>query len=918
MTYLQPNSRCASGPDGIILAMLVVLVFCSLVATASIAATKAGTVIVNQASASYRDTQGVRRIATSNVVETVIQQVAAFELTSNQSKPGAAGQKLYFTHTLINTGNGPDSFALAAVNGAADSYDLNNIVIYKDDDRDGLPDAYLPISTSYLLEPGESQSIVISGGIPVGTANGAAALVEVTAYSLFNNAVTALNTDTVTVTDSAVIELTKSISSLQGASPGGPFTVTINYRNTSTVDATDVTLIDALPQGMTYLPASGRWSESGIVVLTDADPNDAQLGLRYCAYDSSCTALPEANTDSDALSSNQVTAIIANVAAGGSGYVEFQVSVDSGLLSSVLFNVAEIEYTTAGALIGRINSNPVPFKVMQGAAVVINGSNVTSVDGADEPREILDSVFGAGSNLPECQLSNPDPDGDGYGWENSAQCIVLNLQSGNSVYFKNTVWNLGNATDTFDITTAISTFPAGTLFSVLQSDGQTPLLDTTGNGIVDTGPLAVGASYEIVLQVVLPAGTTGNNSGAFFDVSTIASSTDNAGVSNAMLNRLRNITAGSIDITNVAEVGSAQAIGVGTGPEAAPVSSVSVAPGETAVVDLYINNTSDFPMDFDLSASVYSDFSSIELPAQWQLQFSLTDNSVVTSTGVVAPGEYVLVQASLTVPAQATPLAVSIYFKAENDRYTVTDIKHDQVIVTGQESVLLGINQEAQTQAGGSHVYSHSLVNSGNTDVNNIALTVTDSLASEGWSSLIYEDIDGDGVLSAADVTVSVTQLFAGESKTLFVKVFAPGTAVDSQFNFSQLSATWGAESLSVTDITNISSGELSVTKEQALDNGCDGILDSGYTMSAFSVEPGNNCVRYRLTAINSGSQAVLNVVVADATPTFTSYYGGAGCSQLNCTLAEPLTGAQGDIVASLPTLAAGASVVVEFMVRID
>ncbi len=917
MYNLQVNSK-RSSPGVITLALLAVLVFCSLVATRSLAATQAGTVIVNQASASYRDTLGVRRIATSNVVETVIRQVAAFELTSDQSKPGTAGQQLFFTHTLINTGNGPDSFVLAVSNGAADNYDLTNLAIYKDDDRDGQPDSYIPISTSYLLESGESQSLVIGGGIPVGTANDGSAFVVLNAFSQFNNAVIAVNTDTVTVTDAAVVELTKSISSLQGASPSGPFTVTVHYRNTGAVEATDVTLIDALPQGMTYQPTTGRWSESGSTVLTDTDPNDAQLGIKYCAYDVSCAGLPEANSDSDSLSSNQVTAIIANVPPGASGYVEFQVSIDNGLLSSVLFNTAEIEYTTGGGLIGRINSNPVPFKVVQSAGVVINGSNVVSVDGTDEPRELIDSVFGAGSNLPECQLSNPDPDGDGYGWENSAQCIVYNLQSGNTVYFKNTVWNVGNATDTFDITTAVSTFPVGTLFRILQADGQTPLLDTTGNGIVDTGPLAVGSSYEIVLQVLLPAGTTGDNGGAFFEVSTIASSADSASVSNSMLNRLRNITAGSIDITNVAEVGSSQAIGVGPGPEAAPVSSVGVVPGETVAVDLFVNNTSSFPMDFDLSASIHSDFLSIELPDQWQLQFTLADNSVVVNTGVIAPGEFVLVQASLTVPAQATPQAVSIYFKAENDRYAVADIKHDQVIIAGQESVFLGINQEAQTQAGGTHVYSHSLVNSGTTDVNNIALSVADSLASEGWSSLIYEDTDGDGALSAADITIGVTQLQAGESKTLFVKVFAPGTAADSESNFSLLSASWGTESLSVTDITNISSGEISVTKEQALDNGCDGALDSAYTKSAFSVEPGNNCVRYRLTAINSGSQAVMNVVVADATPTFTSYFGSAVCSQANCSLAEPTGGDQGDIVASLPTLASGESVVVEFMVRID
>ena len=82
--------------------LFCVLMLCGLAVT--YASTKAGTVINNQASASYLDTLGVRRIATSNVVETLIRQVAAFELSLDQRKPGSAGQEVFFTHTLINTG----------------------------------------------------------------------------------------------------------------------------------------------------------------------------------------------------------------------------------------------------------------------------------------------------------------------------------------------------------------------------------------------------------------------------------------------------------------------------------------------------------------------------------------------------------------------------------------------------------------------------------------------------------------------------------------------------------------------------------------------------------------------------------------------------------------------------------------------
>ena len=908
-------TRCNS-----LLALILVSVFVVGLLTTAEAATTAGTVIKNQASASYRDTQGVRRTTTSNLVETVIRQVAAIELNQNQSKPVTAGTQVYFTHTVVNTGNGSDRVVLAADNIGGDDFDLDNLEIYRDDNRDGQPDSFTPVSLSKLLAPGESQSLVVAGVVPVGITSGLSALVAVEGTSEFDSSVRVSNTDIAVTTDSAVIELSKTISTLQGSSPDGPFTVRVLYRNTGTSVATDVTLIDALPSGMSYVPGSGRWSESGSLVLTDVNPNDSQsAGILYCAYDSSCVNLPEANSDVDALSSNQVTAVLVSVQPDESGYIEFQVSIDSDLSSSVLFNTAETEYSTSAGVSGRISSNSVPFRIVHGASVVINGSVVTSADGTGEPLVISESVFGASSNLPECQSASADPDGDGFGTENGVSCIVLNVQSGNTVFFRNTVWNRGNSEDIFDINTINSDFPEGTLFRILQSDGQTPLLDNSGNGIVDTGPLAPGAFYQITVQAVIPSGTTGDNGGANFEFTSVATSVSDSSVNNTMLNRLLSITEGGVDITNVAALGDPLSTGVGAGPEATPVSAVSVAPGESAVIDLYINNTSAFPMAFDLSSSIHSDFSSIELPVGWQLQFLLSDNTVVSNTGVIQQNESLLVRAQVSVSDQSVPAVVSLYFKAANERFDVEDIKHDQVSVTGEESLILGINQEGQASAGGSHVYSHLLSNAGDTDVSNITLSVSDSLSVEGWNSIVFEDTDGDGMLGVSDQTIEFLPLLAaGETKMLFVKVFVPGTAPDGLSNSTVLTSSWSSGSLSVTDITNVSAGEISVTKEQALDAGCDGVLDSVFSSNGFAVEPGNNCVKYRLIATNAGSEAVLNVVVADATPTFTSYFGSADCSHSNCSITEPFGGGQGDIIASLPELVAGDSVVVEFVVRID
>jgi len=881
------------------------------------AATEAGTIIKNQASASYRDTQGVRRITTSNVVETVIRQVAAVELTISQTKPGIAGHEVSFSHTLVNTGNGDDQFDLTVQAGGG-SFLLTNFVFYSDSDRDGQADSFVPITRSPVMQSGESWNFVVTGLLPFDALDGDSGTINVTVASVFNNAAIEVNTDTVEISELAVIEVSKQISELQGSSPGGPFTVQIHYNNPSDVAADDVALIDALPQGMTYVPGSGRSSSTGATVLSDSNPADDQSGIRYCAYDSSCIGLPEANADSDNDSANQVTAIIQSVAAGESGYIEFEVTIDASLSSGTLFNTAELEYTTAGAQQARINSNAVPFAVVAGAGVVINGSVTSSTDGTNEPLEKTESVFGADSNLPVCTSPNSDPDGDGFGVENSVSCIVPDLQAGNSVFYTNTVWNTGSDTDAFDITTVNSSFPASTVFRLLNADGQTPLSDTNGNGVPDTGPITAGAAQQIVLQILLPAGVSGDNNGAPFGVTTVATSINDSLISNTMLNLLRNITGGSVDLTNAAELGDAAALGVGAGPEPAAVTTLQSVPGGTVDFDLVVNNTGSFPMQYNLAASIVSDFSSIELPDQWQIEFLLADGTVVSNTGVIAAGGFVTVTARVSLPEQAPASVTSLYFKVSNEIFNVQDIKHDAVEISALQSLLLGIDQEGQAPPGGSRVYPHTLVNPGNADVNNISLTVTDSLASQGWSSVLYEDTDNNGVFGSADQQISTASLAAGESRVLFVRVFVPATASGGSSNSTELTVSSATETLLVTDITNVSSGNITVLKEQALDNQCDGVLDSGYSSNTFSVEPGNNCVRYRLIATNVGSESVVNVVVADATPTFTSYTDSALCSRQDCTVIEPAAGSEGDITASIPVLPAGDSVVVEFMVRID
>ncbi|HIQ07391.1 MAG TPA: hypothetical protein EYH35_02920, partial [Thiotrichaceae bacterium] len=226
-------------------ALLIIGLLFSFVAQAAL--TQAGTLIKNQASASYKDAAGVKQFVTSNIVETLIQQVASAELVQDQTKLGVASRTIRFSHVLKNTGNDVDTFGLSLANLSGDDFDLSDFKIFADKNRDGLPDNTDEITISYPLSSEEEFYFVVEGLLPGTVVEDDVANFTIVATSVFDNTVTQLNTDTVRVTDKAIIDVTKSMSGTSGPSPSGPITISLNYKNNGVKTATNVTLIDALP-----------------------------------------------------------------------------------------------------------------------------------------------------------------------------------------------------------------------------------------------------------------------------------------------------------------------------------------------------------------------------------------------------------------------------------------------------------------------------------------------------------------------------------------------------------------------------------------------------------------------------------------------------------------------------------------------
>jgi trimeric autotransporter adhesin len=913
--------------------LAVALTGSAFVASVAFAAPPAGTVIGNQAAATYTDASAVPRTATSNTVSTIVQQVAAFTLSSTQVKTSSPGAPVTFAHTLTNTGNGTDSFTLSTVNNAGDNFDLNSLSVFADATCDGIADNAVPITSVGPLAAGASACVVVQGTVPSTALSGQSANLNLNATSVFTPAITQQNVDTVNVTANAVVNLTKSVSAPSGAPGSGPYTYTLTYTNTGNATATNVVLADLLPAGLSYVASSGRWSVSGATALTDSNAADP-AGMTY---------------DLGVTAAGVVTAVIASVPSNSSGTLTFQVNVGALTAPGVINNTARLCFndgaaqqpvgcTPANTSTTGTATNVVPFTVIQTAGVNGNGS-------------------------PTNSALTTDP------------VAIASASQGSTVSFDNFVWNRGNGDDSFDMSIAAiggagNNWPAGTTFQLFKSDGVTPLVDTNSNGTPDTGIIPASnnaictpangfvadtvnarCGYKVVLKATLPAGAVGGP----FSVTKTATSKFNPAVSDSITDTLTAITTSTVDLRN----GAANTAGTGAGPEALAVTTQNVNPGASTTFVLKVNNTSTVADTFNLAASTDNSFSAITLPAGWAVSFRAdggagncsTLGSVVTNTGTINAGANATICAIVSVPANAaaTPApGTSVFFRVQSPTTNATDRKHDAVVINTLRSLSVTPNNSNQVFPGGSVVAAHTITNNGNVDEGDALGEVTLGSAmigaTAGWSNVIYWDKNNDGVLDASDPIVTdlsqltggtggastAAGLSVGESARIFVKVLAPAGAAVGDVNTTTLTATIAGavnavaapSPVSATDTTTVIAGQVRLVKEQALDANCDGTPDTAYSNTNITTGaiPGA-CIRYRITATNDGTANVSTLVISDSTPAQTTYHTGGGTAPAAVTIGAitaPTNGTTGLVQATVPTLTPSQSSVVTFGVRIN
>lgn len=848
------------------------LALAAITATIAQAAPPAGALIGNQASATYSDDSQVTRTVTSNTVVTTVQQVASLTLSANGAKTATAGGQVFYPHTITNTGNGPDTFALST--GQSGSFSFSTVQYYADANGDGVPDSNSTITSSGQIAAGGTFNFVAVGTVPGSVVVGNANTLTVTATSGFNNTISQANTDTTTITAQGVINVTHAIDVAIGPSPSVTArTLSVTYTNTGNTTATNVTLADVIPSGFTYVAGSGRWTATGSTVLTDGAGGN-QSGITY---------------DFGFTQSGRVTAVIDSVAPGASGTLTLQVNVNAGLAPGArpaTASTATYTYNDGSSTVPTTNTNTAQYTVQQTASVQVNDSTVASA------------------------------------------------VQGGTVLFTNGVVNAGNGSDTLNLTLTNHAFPSGTTFQLFKADGVTPLLDSNGDGIPDTGPMAASATQNVIVKATLPAGVHGGP----YTIDLVGHSVLDSTKSDNGTDTLTAISTSTVDLTN----NTAGGPGAGVGPEASAVATTVVGPGSTARVTLAISNSSGTADTYNLSATTDGTLATTTLPAGWSIVFRDSNNNIVSNTGVVNAGTSRTFYADVTSPANAST-GFDVYFRAVSPSTSSSDALHNAITVTATRSLVMSPNNTGQTTAGGTVVYTHTIVNTGNAtegdgSTSTVALSAT---STAGFTNVIYWDRNNDTVLDSNDPIVThLSQLTAGtngastdaglsagETARLFIKVSTtPGAAIGLTDTTTLTATTSGViggiaapAAVSVTDTTSVVASQVTLVKMQALDQACDGTADSAFSATniGLGAAPGG-CIRYQITATNAGTSAISGLVISDATPTYSTYHATAAAATTQGSVTTPSGGAAGTVEATVGTLAPGQSATLTFGVRID
>ncbi len=813
-----------------------------IITCASAEGTLAGTVIKNQASATYKDASNNSLSSTSNEVITTVQPKYEFTVTPNgsiavpgQSQNATVGNTVYYPYKLLNSSNIDETFQMLPliVNVGADpgtTFTPSNRKVYRDINGNGIVDAGdTEIAENAIFGPVAPDTysyFIVAYDVPSGTAADKVAYVSPEVKSVHG---TTLPTDADNMNKTTVVAgpvLTLNITATPTTvKPTDTVSYTVSGSNTGTAEALKVSglsiggetkdgiiISNQLPDDVVYKKGnySGSpfdsqvvWSENGVDWLT-TEPADA-TEVKY------------------------VGLYIPNVIPVGQAYeLKYDVTVKPGTPAKIIPDDATIRYND-GEVNKTVTSNEVQVEV------------VPTID--------PDVVLGPKS----------DPTSIGFIPDEN---LIAKAAAGSTVTFYNAVRNTGNVQDTFDLTYNPADFPANSIVLFYDVDGVTRLGDSDNDTIPDTGLVDPGATRQFIVKVIL-SGKAKNDEddGAPHNLIVTATSSADPAESDPVTNQLTIITRPAVDIGN-------------PDPDSGEVDdeskSFEIPPGSYTDIPLDILNGNEktdptggqYPDTFTLSTS--------NLPADYVVTYYLdkNNNGVLDADELIpisnvslpawsgtGPRPEVKVIARVTIPEDAPPLTTNVGFVATSSLDpTVSDTIINEIEVPTVVGVTFEPDRNGTGIPGGTVTYTHFITNTGNAaDVFDLTYT-----SSGSWNYVFYDE-SGNQITNIA--------LAAGESKVVIVKGFIPTNApvntVDTFIGTAKKANTNVFDI--VTDNTVVVAGYIQLNKKAR------NVTQGGSADTYTEGQPGNT-MEYSIDYRNLSTVSVKELIVIDAVPQYTTF----------------------------------------------